>query len=51
MHLFQTNGNSRTQWRLRRRNGPGGAGAPRRRSRQALGLSQLKQVTRFSLKK
>lgn len=51
MHLFHTMGNSRKQWRLRRRSGPGGEGARRRRSRQALGLSQLKQVTRFSQKK
>lgn len=51
MHLFYTHVNSRKQWRLRRQRGPGGAGARRRRSRQALGLSQLKQVTRLSLKK
>ena len=51
MHLFYTHVNSRKQWRLRRQRGPGGAGARRRRSRQALGLSQLKQVTRYSLKK
>lgn len=51
MHLFYTDVNSRRQRRLRRRSDPGGAGARRRRSRQALGLSQLKQVTRFSQKK
>lgn len=51
MHPFYNHVNSRKQWRLRRRSGPGGAGALRRHSRQALGLSQLKQVTRSSQKK